>query len=364
MSHTPIDDFGVLRRLLMQNGVGNNNNMGVVLQGGQQQQGLTPPLGLSSSVVVPAFNKQLSFPPLFKDDDYESLLMRDLLPPPPPTDGQEEELWKLLSSLVAASAAPPEECSTTPNSPLDNNSSYSTPSKTTWQPVSPPAKRNKSLCTTQNSTPTQIITKSPKTRNVTTPPEDWSTRPPAVLAHPDEFVNPSSFLKVYGDPLCGSTDKKGALLSRGKCGNWPCNNCGNVNYPRRFRCNKCGQRRSQDGDSLVASYALEVYQQHLKAFRSRKTITTPVEDVSSSQTTVTPSQTALSISSLNTIAIIEPQSNKRVPKLPLNNIDNRDETTPATARPFWRNELSWSAVVRGHNTARCDADPSWRTKTI
>ncbi|CBZ49565.1 conserved hypothetical protein [Neospora caninum Liverpool] len=93
---------------------------------------------------------------------------------------------------------------------------------------------------------------------------------PTMLAHPDEFKNPSSFLKIYGDPLCGSAE-----LSSGNCqnpvknhhGNWVCRNCKNVNFPRRFRCNKCGEVRDAEGDRIVAEYAKLVHHHHLKAYK-------------------------------------------------------------------------------------------------
>ncbi|XP_024392944.1 uncharacterized protein [Physcomitrium patens] len=52
------------------------------------------------------------------------------------------------------------------------------------------------------------------------------------------------------------------LLQRGKQprpledGNWVCDDpsCGNVNYPRRTECNKCGKRRGPLGDAVVKAY--------------------------------------------------------------------------------------------------------------
>lgn len=39
-------------------------------------------------------------------------------------------------------------------------------------------------------------------------------------------------------------------------GNWVCDepSCGNVNYPRRTECNKCGKRRGLLGDAVVKAY--------------------------------------------------------------------------------------------------------------
>ncbi|PFH31351.1 Zn-finger in Ran binding protein and others domain-containing protein [Besnoitia besnoiti] len=127
---------------------------------------------------------------------------------------------------------------------------------------------------------------------------------PPMLAHPDEFKNPSSFLKIYGDPMCavvdaatpaqgsrstggggrlaggiagrvdgpvtggGSTSPSSNLPIRGHNGNWVCESCSNVNFPRRFRCNKCGAVRGPQGDAIVAEYAKLVYHQHVKTYKS------------------------------------------------------------------------------------------------
>ncbi|KAH7647663.1 hypothetical protein FG379_001462 [Cryptosporidium bovis] len=131
---------------------------------------------------------------------------------------------------------------------------------------------------------------------------------PTMLAHPDEFKNPSSFLKIYGDPLCGksatvsgtnnnstqnsigvnssgicTTDSPGSSINlanngntpfnninptKGQNGNWACFKCSNVNFPRRFRCFKCGEYRDEAGDKIVAEYAKHVYLHHLRAYRS------------------------------------------------------------------------------------------------
>ncbi|PHJ23780.1 zn-finger in ran binding protein and others domain-containing protein [Cystoisospora suis] len=92
---------------------------------------------------------------------------------------------------------------------------------------------------------------------------------PTMLAHPDEFKNPSSFLKIYGDPLCTSGDVSGSAQNpvKNHHGNWVCRNCKNVNFPRRFRCNKCGEVRDEEGDRVVAEYAKLVHHHHLKAYK-------------------------------------------------------------------------------------------------
>eukprot|EP00435_Cladocopium_sp_Y103_P036828 s999_g9.t1 len=43
-------------------------------------------------------------------------------------------------------------------------------------------------------------------------------------------------------------------------GNWRCDHCGNVNFPRRQRCNKCQGIRGPAGDAIVLQYAARVYE--------------------------------------------------------------------------------------------------------
>lgn len=109
---------------------------------------------------------------------------------------------------------------------------------------------------------------------------------PQMLAHPDEFKNPSSFLKIYGDPLCLPSPCASAALTPGsnsssnsatngtsvspppyKDGNWLCFCCGNINFPRRFRCNKCYEPRGPDGDRVVYEYARAVYAKHAEKLK-------------------------------------------------------------------------------------------------
>lgn len=90
-----------------------------------------------------------------------------------------------------------------------------------------------------------------------------TTKRSMMLAHPDEFKNPSSFLKIYGDPQCRAGSP--SHPRKGRDGNWECSKCQNVNYPRRFRCNntKCKALRDVDGDKLVSDYARQVFHLYL-----------------------------------------------------------------------------------------------------
>lgn len=139
---------------------------------------------------------------------------------------------------------------------------------------------------------------------------------PLILAHPEEFKNPSSFLKVYGDPLCNHLldDKKNSVsVVRGENGNWGCQRCGNVNYPRRFRCNKCNALRNAKGDAIVSEYVLDVYEQHLKLYR-RLTQSSQVKNCKSE----------LSFSLANKMPNMESFEKRRLEK---------QETCPAINRP-------------------------------
>ncbi|KAL8443752.1 hypothetical protein Emag_005836 [Eimeria magna] len=101
---------------------------------------------------------------------------------------------------------------------------------------------------------------------------------PQMLAHPDEFRNPSSFLKIYGDPLCSLSPSSAAALVAGNTnsptanrdGNWVCCFCNNINFPRRFRCNKCNELRGPEGDKIVAEYARAVYAHHTERLRMQQ----------------------------------------------------------------------------------------------
>lgn len=89
---------------------------------------------------------------------------------------------------------------------------------------------------------------------------------PPVLVGPDEFKNPSSFLRIYGDPLAAAAPKRGGYQPEShQDGNWRCDECGNVNFPRRQRCNKCHVVRGPGGDAVVLGYAMRVYEVLLKS---------------------------------------------------------------------------------------------------
>lgn len=81
---------------------------------------------------------------------------------------------------------------------------------------------------------------------------------PIVLLNPEEFKNPSSFLRVYGDPLAAAA-RRGEQPERYQDGNWRCEQCANFNYPRRQRCHKCHRLRGVSGDITVLQYCYRVH---------------------------------------------------------------------------------------------------------
>ncbi|CAE8584945.1 unnamed protein product, partial [Polarella glacialis] len=85
---------------------------------------------------------------------------------------------------------------------------------------------------------------------------------PQKLLSPDEFKNPSGFLRVYGDPLASASRRSPGFRGPGSLqdGNWRCEQCSNVNFPRRQRCHKCQAMRSSSGDTIVLQYCLRVYE--------------------------------------------------------------------------------------------------------
>lgn len=88
---------------------------------------------------------------------------------------------------------------------------------------------------------------------------------PPVLVGPDEFKNPSSFLRIYGDPLAATAPRKGGGRPEShQDGNWRCEACGNVNFPRRQRCHKCHAIRGPGGDAIVMQYCVRVYEALVK----------------------------------------------------------------------------------------------------
>eukprot|EP00928_Gymnodinium_smaydae_P055794 TRINITY_DN3926_c0_g2_i1.p1 TRINITY_DN3926_c0_g2~~TRINITY_DN3926_c0_g2_i1.p1 ORF type:complete len:554 (-),score=96.90 TRINITY_DN3926_c0_g2_i1:180-1841(-) len=83
-----------------------------------------------------------------------------------------------------------------------------------------------------------------------------------VLVCPEDFKNPSSFLRIYGDPLASQARRGGFGQPESRQdGNWRCEPCGNVNFPRRQRCHKCQAVRGPAGDAIVLQYCLRVYDQ-------------------------------------------------------------------------------------------------------
>jgi len=69
--------------------------------------------------------------------------------------------------------------------------------------------------------------------------DDWKDRP-------------SEFLREYGDPA--AVKGSGARPGAGVNGNWECEGCGNINFPRRSNCLRCHVTRSENGEHIVREY--------------------------------------------------------------------------------------------------------------
>jgi len=108
---------------------------------------------------------------------------------------------------------------------------------------------------------TDLLLGKPATvRSIASKDTTSAVQGPMVLLSPDEFKNPSSFLRVYGDPLAAAAQRCGGGQPEShQDGNWRCEQCNNVNYPRRQRCHKCSAVRGASGDAIVLQYCLRVY---------------------------------------------------------------------------------------------------------
>ncbi|KAI5080034.1 hypothetical protein GOP47_0005513 [Adiantum capillus-veneris] len=67
---------------------------------------------------------------------------------------------------------------------------------------------------------------------------------------------PSDFLREFGDPAAVTAAAFGGGLKPepGVNGNWECEDCKNVNFPRRTSCFQCRRKRGVKGDELVRKY--------------------------------------------------------------------------------------------------------------
>lgn len=67
---------------------------------------------------------------------------------------------------------------------------------------------------------------------------------------------PSDFLREFGDPAAVTAAAFGGGLKPepGVNGNWECEDCKNVNFPRRTSCFQCRRKRGIKGDELVRKY--------------------------------------------------------------------------------------------------------------
>lgn len=78
----------------------------------------------------------------------------------------------------------------------------------------------------------------------------------ASLKWEDYKDRPSDFLREFGDPAAVTASAFGGGLKPepGMNGNWECEECRNVNFPRRTCCFQCHKKRGLKGDELVRKY--------------------------------------------------------------------------------------------------------------
>ncbi|KAJ7568067.1 hypothetical protein O6H91_01G017600 [Diphasiastrum complanatum] len=76
------------------------------------------------------------------------------------------------------------------------------------------------------------------------------------LRYEDYKDRPSDFLREFGDPAAVSASSMcGAIKPEpGVHGNWECDECLNVNFPRRTNCFQCHKKRGPRGDEIVRRY--------------------------------------------------------------------------------------------------------------
>lgn len=101
-----------------------------------------------------------------------------------------------------------------------------------------------------NGYPTRI--QSP----VTSPPNGRVLIPRPVVKFEDYKDRPSEYLREFGDPAAMGVG--GASPSQrpeaGIDGNWECQDCKNVNFPRRTICHQCHKKRGSKGEEVVREY--------------------------------------------------------------------------------------------------------------
>uniref|UniRef100_A0A7I4DAD0 RanBP2-type domain-containing protein n=1 Tax=Physcomitrium patens TaxID=3218 RepID=A0A7I4DAD0_PHYPA len=76
------------------------------------------------------------------------------------------------------------------------------------------------------------------------------------LRFEDYKDRPSDFLREFGDPAAVNATAMGGghKPEPGINGNWECEDCKNVNFPRRTNCFQCHKRRGLKGDEVVRKY--------------------------------------------------------------------------------------------------------------
>ncbi|KAL3697399.1 hypothetical protein R1sor_011475 [Riccia sorocarpa] len=79
---------------------------------------------------------------------------------------------------------------------------------------------------------------------------------PRTIRYEDYKDRPSDYLREFGDPAAVSATAMGGghRPEPGVYGNWECEECKNVNFPRRTNCFQCHKRRGSKGEEIVRKY--------------------------------------------------------------------------------------------------------------
>eukprot|EP00850_Spirogloea_muscicola_P014481 SM000104S09351 [mRNA] locus=s104:196331:199501:- [translate_table: standard] len=78
----------------------------------------------------------------------------------------------------------------------------------------------------------------------------------------DYHDRPSDYLREFGDPAAmNATSGGNHRPEAGVDGNWACEDCKNVNFPRRTSCFQCHRKRSARGDEIVREYVRQLIEE-------------------------------------------------------------------------------------------------------
>eukprot|EP00897_Mesotaenium_endlicherianum_P004768 jgi/Mesen1/4319/ME000022S03612 len=89
--------------------------------------------------------------------------------------------------------------------------------------------------------------------------------PRPSVRYEDFKDKPSDYLREFGDPAAMNAAGGGGGNQRpesGVNGNWECEDCKNVNFPRRSNCFQCHKKRGVKGEEIVREYVRRLIEGH------------------------------------------------------------------------------------------------------